>query len=787
MADDVARLVAVLEANVKGFTKGMDQAQRLADRRFGQIERRMRQSESAFAGFGKRIGGFLLGGAAIASITRFVSAVGDMAGKIQDTSDALGVGTDSLQTWQAGALQAGVRQEQFNKALENFASRLGEAQLKGGTFQKFLDGLGVGTKGNVEQVFFRLADAVKNTASQEQRAAIVKEAFGAKQVKLTSFIQRGSAAIQAQGVELARTGGIMSREAIAKIDELGDKWEELKRRFTVLGGNVLGGFADEFSKFADELTDPEFQEGLKNLGTLLADIVILTGKLAAGAGNIVGLLLPEGDEITQLTELIKQWKAVNFAPGSLGLRELESAEKRLRELLRKRAERAGLGPDFSIPTGAPKGGIDRTGTLNDAEEARKVVERTFADLAAAQADLAKATGQANAEELEGTVHHYEAVRREIYDTANAAIIAAEEKKKAEIAALDVTKLGREAYGKAVSNIEQTTAAEQATILEKRRGDLASANRQQYEDALALSRKLIDLEASTQDEMSDARRRLVTAQNETAEAVAIAEDRDADLLAIRRRSAEDAAILEEQAVQERLARDLADLVRQKEDLDRAGEQWAEYQQTKINLEQAAADKIAAIRQGLVTQSIQIDKQEKDQRLQAADQFFGSLATLSRSKSKELQAIGKAAAIVQATIDGVLAVQKALAAFPPPINFAVAAAVGAAAAVNVAEIAGMEHGGRVTAGTPYVVGEKRPELFVPDTNGQIIPRIPSASAVPGSANGGGVIMIDARGAQIGVHEQITRALSEAFPAWRGATIKYVERGLPRMMVKAQRDNL
>lgn len=68
-------------------------------------------------------------------------------------------------------------------------------------------------------------------------------------------------------------------------------------------------------------------------------------------------------------------------------------------------------------------------------------------------------------------------------------------------------------------------------------------------------------------------------------------------------------------------------------------------------------------------------------------LGTIATLSQSSNKQLAAIGKAAAISQATIDGYAAVQKALASAPPPFNFALAAAVGAATAANVAKIAGV----------------------------------------------------------------------------------------------------
>jgi hypothetical protein len=43
-------------------------------------------------------------------------------------------------------------------------------------------------------------------------------------------------------------------------------------------------------------------------------------------------------------------------------------------------------------------------------------------------------------------------------------------------------------------------------------------------------------------------------------------------------------------------------------------------------------------------------------------------------------------------------------------------------------GREHGGPVTAGQPYVVGEKRPELFIPNTSGTIVPEVPGGIGGP-----------------------------------------------------------
>lgn len=47
-----------------------------------------------------------------------------------------------------------------------------------------------------------------------------------------------------------------------------------------------------------------------------------------------------------------------------------------------------------------------------------------------------------------------------------------------------------------------------------------------------------------------------------------------------------------------------------------------------------------------------------------------------------------------------------------------------------------GGPVRKGQPYIVGEKRPELFIPNTSGRIVPRVPAMS---GGGGGGGTVRV------------------------------------------------
>lgn len=108
------------------------------------------------------------------------------------------------------------------------------------------------------------------------------------------------------------------------------------------------------------------------------------------------------------------------------------------------------------------------------------------------------------------------------------------------------------------------------------------------------------------------------------------------------------------------------------------------QAIINTEDNKNKTLLELQKKTIDQQKQLDEKRKTDQIAT----INYIATLQTAKTKELQIIGKAAAISTATIDGVIAVQKALAAFPPPFNFVMAGLVGVAAAANIAKISGVE---------------------------------------------------------------------------------------------------
>ncbi|KKB86471.1 hypothetical protein VW29_02640 [Devosia limi DSM 17137] len=90
----------------------------------------------------------------------------------------------------------------------------------------------------------------------------------------------------------------------------------------------------------------------------------------------------------------------------------------------------------------------------------------------------------------------------------------------------------------------------------------------------------------------------------------------------------------------------------------------------------------------------------------------------------------------------------------------------------KIPGRESGGPVQAGQPYVVGERRPELFVPTQNGVILPRLPSGGG-GGSASVTYAPTIDARGADEAAVAKLAQVMARDRAEFEGRVRKIVSR--------------
>jgi tape measure domain-containing protein len=94
----------------------------------------------------------------------------------------------------------------------------------------------------------------------------------------------------------------------------------------------------------------------------------------------------------------------------------------------------------------------------------------------------------------------------------------------------------------------------------------------------------------------------------------------------------------------------------------------------------------------------------------------------AQNKKAFELAKAFNIANAIMNTYMAATKALATYPPPINFAMAAVAVGMGMAQVAQIRSQTYSGRALGGpvmgnNPYIVGENGPELFTPSTSGNI----------------------------------------------------------------------
>jgi len=112
--------------------------------------------------------------------------------------------------------------------------------------------------------------------------------------------------------------------------------------------------------------------------------------------------------------------------------------------------------------------------------------------------------------------------------------------------------------------------------------------------------------------------------------------------------------------------------------------------------------------------------------------GDIDTLQESGKKTVSALSgqykwafdlhKSFAIKDALIDTYKAVSTAMASAPPPLNYGLAAVALAQGVANVQMLRSTsfrEKGGPITAGQPYIVGERGPELIVPNQAANVVP--------------------------------------------------------------------
>jgi hypothetical protein len=190
--------------------------------------------------------GVSLGGAALVAAGKSLLEYG---GKLRDTADGVGVGTDALQELQYAFVQSGATIEQTDKALVKLnqtltAAREGDEKLvasfaKLGITQRDLMTL------TPDQAIMRMADASKDAANKAENLSAIMDVLGKSGVGLAPGLRAGTDEL----IRLREEAGKLSEEEIALLARAGEGADRLANALKIVAAHSILAFADPGKEF----------------------------------------------------------------------------------------------------------------------------------------------------------------------------------------------------------------------------------------------------------------------------------------------------------------------------------------------------------------------------------------------------------------------------------------------------------------------------------------------------------------------------------------------------------
>lgn len=793
MSDDVARLLIQVsattellrsnlnkaEAAVASFERDTNKRLGKVDNNFSRLGKGIGAIKGSLAGFSASAIGGLISSLSVGAITSAIHNSLEFAGSLGEMAQSLGVGTKFLQEFRFAATQNGASIEEADKAIGKFSITLGKAFSGDKGSVDSIKALGISLddlkKKTDSERFTTFADAISKIKDPAQRASAAVSIFGKGALAILPTLEQAGDGFRQAAKEAERFGLVLSDKQIQDADKTADKIAELKQALATKIAGVVSDNAEAIGRLANALAD------------LAAQAVNAAAKYLAFR-QVSGLFSSGGGSPTE-----KAAKLFSTRTGRI------AAVRRADDVIRSRGAQSLDGSLFSVTT--PE------------QRAKNIALAKRFRAAALRAEFADRIIQRRAE------------KKPAIDNGEITPVSTGSKKKgrdtskdaqraAEAALRDDRQIGRDIFQAQSAELQarlalSTNAAERLAIehqlldleTSSRRSDIEEEGKQR---ALEFPLRKAEIDAQTQkllllNDQVDQQKRAKLDADEQIRLV----DQENDILSDRLdtyRSIQDVA---------RTAADRAEIEKNilalQQEIERATLEQLIAVGRVTNAEEARAN--LALRQSAEREN------SRRRNLGPGGSFLDSLPKTAGEINEALQSIEVEGlrslndGITEAIVNGKslgsvfksvansiisdlvrIAVQQAIikplaqslfggggsggGLFSSILNFGATAFGGGGAGVKTTgNILGRASGGPVNAGQPYIVGEKRPELFVPRVSGTIVP---SLAGIGGQAVN---LTVNAPGATAETVMLIRRELANAAPTIAAAASNMTTRNLSR----------
>lgn len=244
------------------FEAGMDRAARLADRRSRDISKSISNGLKGALGSVAAFTTGLVGGllSAQAAFEGFMNAINN-ADRLDELSSRLGISTEQLSAWGYAAKLSGSDLESLTGSIQKFSKTVASAADANSRQAELFASLGISVKdaaGNlrdVEDLLPEVADRFKALDNETTETALAMELFGRSGAELLEFLNKGSDGIKDLGDEAKTLGGIIDQGTAASSAKFNDELDKLRVVVNSLFTQLARELLPQLTKLVKELND----------------------------------------------------------------------------------------------------------------------------------------------------------------------------------------------------------------------------------------------------------------------------------------------------------------------------------------------------------------------------------------------------------------------------------------------------------------------------------------------------------------------------------------------------
>lgn len=252
---------------------------------------------------GTKIGKAVVAGGAVAggALAAMTVKITETTGAIKDSADRAGMSAEEFQKWSFAAEQSGMSAETLEKAMIKQQKAFSEAKTGSASMGEAYKQLGIDISsiGSSSEAFDQVMIKLGNMTDETQRNAIANDIFGKSYAELTPLLNEGGAGMDALKQKAVELGGVMSNDAVASGEQLGDTLDQLK----LMGAGLFNDVATKLIPIVQQGADwiiahmPEIEEVAGKAFNFIGDAIgfvtdhsnILIPVLAGLAGGFIAL------------------------------------------------------------------------------------------------------------------------------------------------------------------------------------------------------------------------------------------------------------------------------------------------------------------------------------------------------------------------------------------------------------------------------------------------------------------------------------------------------------------